>query len=81
MYTFSSKLKTLSFILMAVGLLGIGYGFFNAPKDTQEVEQILAAESHGGGHGAVEAHGETTSHEAPSAHADTVEHSEEVVVH
>jgi hypothetical protein len=25
-----------------------------------------------GGHGAVEAHGETTSHEAPSAHADTV---------
>jgi hypothetical protein len=66
---------------MAFGLLGIGYGFFNAPKDTQEVEQILAAESHGGGHGAVEAHGETTSHEAPSAHADTVEHSEEVVAH
>jgi hypothetical protein len=29
---------------MAFGLLGIGYGFL-MPKDTQEVEQILAAES------------------------------------
>ena len=54
MYTFSSKLKTFSFILMAVGLLGIGYGFLTAPKDIQEVEKLLAAESHGGhGEGAV----------------------------
>jgi hypothetical protein len=29
-----------------------------------------------GGHGAVETHVKTTSHEAPSAHADAVEHSE-----
>ena len=28
MYTFSSRLKTFSLILMAVGLLGIGYGFY-----------------------------------------------------
>jgi hypothetical protein len=27
--------------------LGIGYGFLTAPKDIQEVEMILAAESHG----------------------------------
>lgn len=47
MYTFSSKLKTFSLILMAVGLLGIGYGFLTAPKDIQEVEKILAAEGHG----------------------------------
>ena len=40
MYTFSSKLKTFSIILMAVGLLGIGYGFLSAPKDIQEVEKI-----------------------------------------
>ena len=52
MYTFSSKLKTFSIILMAVGLLGIGYGFLTAPKDIQEVEKILASESHGG-HGEV----------------------------
>lgn len=58
MYTFSSKLKTFSFILMIVGLLGIGYGFYSAPKDIQEVEALLAADSHGG-------HGELT-HAAPA---------------
>ncbi|WP_281238025.1 quinol:cytochrome C oxidoreductase [Flavobacterium praedii] len=47
MYTFSSKLKTFSFVLMAVGLLGIGYGFLTAPKDIQAVEALLAADSHG----------------------------------
>ncbi|MDD5151524.1 MAG: quinol:cytochrome C oxidoreductase [Flavobacterium sp.] len=47
MYTFSSKLKTFSLILMAVGLLGIGYGFYSAPKDIQAVEAILAADAHG----------------------------------
>ena len=50
MYTFSSKLKTFSLILMAVGLLGIGYGFLSAPKDIQEVETILASEAHGSHH-------------------------------
>ncbi len=64
MYTFSSKLKTFSFILMIVGILGIGYGFLTAPKDIQEVEKILAAESHGhgGGH-------EAAGHEAAPAEA------------
>ncbi|SHF71824.1 quinol:cytochrome c oxidoreductase quinone-binding subunit 2 [Flavobacterium fluvii] len=57
MYTFSSKLKTFSFILMAVGLLGIGYGFLSAPKDIQAVEAILAADAHGSHHEAsAEAH-------------------------
>ena len=46
MYTFSSKLKMFSFILMAVGLIGIGVGFYNAPKDIEQVEKILAAETH-----------------------------------
>ena len=62
MYTFSSKLKTFSLILMAVGLLGIGYGFYTAPKDIKEVEALLAAESHGG-HAAVK-HDATEAHEA-----------------
>lgn len=47
MYTFSSKLKTFSFVLMLIGALGIGYGFLSAPKTIQDVETILAAESHG----------------------------------
>ncbi|MDI1257464.1 MAG: quinol:cytochrome C oxidoreductase [Flavobacterium sp.] len=52
MYTFSSKLKTLSFILMVLGALGIGYGFLTAPKNIEEVEAILKAQEghHGGGH-------------------------------
>ncbi len=62
MYTFSSKLKTFSLVLMAVGLLGIGYGFYTAPKDIKEVEALLAAESHGG-HAAVK-HEATEAHEA-----------------
>ncbi|MBS1535636.1 MAG: quinol:cytochrome C oxidoreductase [Bacteroidetes bacterium] len=73
MYTFSSKLKTFSFILMVVGILGIGYGFLNAPKTTEDVEKILAAdEHHGGGHHAqAEATHEATAHEAAPAHQET----------
>ena len=48
MYTFSSKLKTFSFILMIIGILGIGYGFLTAPKNIEEVEKILAANEHEG---------------------------------
>ena len=60
MYTFSSKLKTFSLVLMVVGLLGIGYGFLSAPKDIMAVEAILASDAHGSEHGvphiAAEAH-------------------------
>ncbi len=72
MYTFSSKLKTLSFILMAVGILGIGYGFLTAPKDIQDIEKIIAAESHGGyGEAKQEATTSTEdSHEAVAKHND-----------
>lgn len=86
MYTFSNKLKTFSFILMAVGLLGIGYGFLTAPKDIQEVEKLLASESHEGhhaeapAHDAVEAHGthETKSegHASVSVQSDAKDVSE-----
>jgi hypothetical protein len=73
MYTFSSKLKNLSFILMVLGVLGIGYGFFSAPKNTEEVEKILSAahNEHGqaGGHEAT-GHGTEAKHEASSAHVE-----------
>ena len=69
MYTFSSKLKTFSFVLMAVGLLGIGYGFLNAPKDIQEVEKILASETHGG-------HGEVKHESSDEAHVPKLAHGE-----
>jgi hypothetical protein len=74
MYTFSSKLKNLSIILMALGLLGIGYGFLTAPKDIQEVEMILAAEDHGG-HGEAKndvATGGAEAHDAVDSHNEVV---------
>jgi hypothetical protein len=49
MYTFSNKLKNFSFILMAVGVLGIGYGFLTTPKTVAQVEEILATEHHEAG--------------------------------
>ncbi|WP_300568849.1 quinol:cytochrome C oxidoreductase [Flavobacterium sp.] len=80
MYTFSSKLKNLSLILMILGALGIGYGFFDAPKNTQEVETILAAQH--GEHHAEATHEGTTAHateatEAAPAHVE--EHAAEAV--
>lgn len=72
MYTFSSKLKTFSMILMALGLLGIGYGFLTAPKDIHEVELILASESHGG-HGEVK---HEASEVAGESHAAAESHEE-----
>ncbi len=82
MYTFSNKLKTFSLILMAIGLLGIGYGFYSAPKDIHEVENLLAAESHGG-HGAVNEEETKSSEEAHSTEAKNadVEEAQEVAEH
>lgn len=91
MYTFSSRLKTFSFILMIVGVLGIGYSFFTAPKTVEDVEKILAADSHHGGHGEAghdthggdahhgeAAHGVTTK----EAHSDTAhDHSDDATDH
>lgn len=48
MYTFSSKLKTTAITLMIIGVLGIGYGFFTAPKTTEDIKAMLehAEDSH-----------------------------------
>lgn len=69
MYTFSSKLKTFSFILMILGILGIGYGFLTAPKTNEDVEKILAANEHGGHHESA-AHGEAPAHAEAPIHAE-----------
>ncbi|UPT69361.1 MAG: quinol:cytochrome C oxidoreductase [Flavobacterium sp. JAD_PAG50586_2] len=80
MYTFSSKLKTFSFVLMIVGVLGIGWGFYTAPKTVQDVETILKEEEahHGGGHEAAAEHHEATaaSHEAEAKHQESAAHEE-----
>lgn len=74
-YTFSSKLKTFSFILMALGLVGIVVGFLNAPKTIEDVEKIIADSHH---HEA--AHVEKTTHDV-NTHVvaiDTVQKQEVV---
>jgi len=77
MYTFSSKLKTFSLILILLGALGIGYGFLTAPKNIQEVETMLSAESHHeGGSNAHEAHAVAGENDAVAAekHKEHLEH-------
>ena len=74
MYTFSSKLKTFSFILMILGLVGIGIGFMAAPKTIEDVEKILANSHHEGNHSAAPAHGEVVH--AIEEGKDAVEHGE-----
>lgn len=65
MYTFSSRLKTFAAVLMVLGILGIGYSFFTAPKTIEDVEKILKEqEGHHGGHG-------DTAHHEGEAHATT----------
>ncbi|MCL5126889.1 quinol:cytochrome C oxidoreductase [Algibacter sp. L4_22] len=82
MYTFSNKLKTFSFILMLLGAIGVGYGFFTSHLSFDEVETLLAEEAHhGGGHEEEAAHA-APSHDAhvkenahgESAHAESGEH-------
>jgi len=80
MYTFSSKLKTFSIILIVLGLLGICYGFITSHKSFEQVETMLATEAahHGGNGHAVEAHATEDAHHvvdehAPEGHA-AVEH-------
>ncbi|HSQ47714.1 MAG TPA: hypothetical protein VLM44_12455 [Lutibacter sp.] len=78
MYTFSSKLKTLSLALMIIGLLGVGYGFLSAPASVDEVK-VLLQESHNS-HGEVAAtDGHATAEtgdvvQSEDAHAEHVYH-------
>ncbi len=53
MYTFSSKLKIFSFILMALGAIAVIYGFLQVPKSAQEVEAMLKDAHAAHGHTAV----------------------------
>ncbi len=45
MYSFSSKLKTFSFALMIIGLLGVAYGFLSTPNSVEDVK-IMLQENH-----------------------------------
>ena len=69
MYTFSSKLKTFSIVLIILGALGVAYGFWDSHHyQTEEDVKVLLASEHGHGHD--NAHADTTH--------DTTSHGEEL---
>ena len=76
MYTFTNKLRNFSITLMAVGFLGLTYGFLTAPETVEEATAMVADAHHGEGHG--DGHSDTLHddhHEAASAHGE--EHAED----
>lgn len=76
MYTFSSKLKTLSLALMIIGLLGVGYGFLSAPASVDEVK-VLLQESHNP-HGEVAATADSAAADSGDAAQSEEAHAEHV---
>ncbi len=75
MYTFSNKLRIASFILMAVGFIGIVSGFLSSPSTVEEALAIVAADSHGEGHGHEDTHHAVeASHGAHATEAHGEEH-------
>ncbi len=71
MYTFSNRLKIGSVILMAIGLLGMGYGFLTMPATAEEAKAMVAVASHGEGHG--EASASESGHSEANAHMTDAE--------
>ncbi|MHC5200722.1 quinol:cytochrome C oxidoreductase [Myroides sp. LJL119] len=74
MYTLSKNLKTFAMVLMVLGLVGIAYGFFSAPKTTAEVEQILTEQAHHDGDAHSSEHTGSVSQADQAAHEQHLEH-------
>ena len=53
MYKVSKNIKIFSLALMAIGVLGLGFSFYSAPK-TIEQAKAMVADSHSDGHHEVE---------------------------
>ncbi len=54
MYTISGKLRTVAFVLMILGAIGVVIGFISSHKSLDEVKEMIAAQdgAHGGEHAA-----------------------------
>ena len=75
MYTFSSKLKTLSFALMIIGFLGVLYGFLSTPSTVEDVK-VMMQDSHDS-HGAEASNHEVIADAHATAETHDVEHSDD----
>ena len=77
MYTFPNKLRNLAFVFMAVGFIGLVYGFITTPNTVEEAKTIAAA-NHGEGHGTSHESSDTHStHDAETATASDEAHAED----
>ncbi|MDC9721207.1 MAG: quinol:cytochrome C oxidoreductase [Urechidicola sp.] len=70
MYTFSKRLKTFSFALMIVGLVGIAWGFLNAPSTVEEAKEIVAHNESHDAHASEATHTVDASHDTHDASHD-----------
>ena len=83
MYKLSTNIKIFSFSLIVLGLLGIGYGFYLAPKTLEESKQI-AANYHDDSHSSSDSHSsdsdstESYGYNSHSSDSHVMSHDEHV---
>jgi len=68
-YTLPNKLKIFAIVLMAVGFLGLLWGFLAMPSSVEEAQAMVATEHHGEGHGTATEHATDAAHDEHAATA------------
>ena len=81
MYTFSGKLKTFSIALMILGALGMGYGFFTAPKTTEDVKEALHQNQNSHEVSQEEEHATASTHDGDSTESHSAEEEQSHLEH